>query len=310
MKENNNSKEDKRGNKKVKIVNENLTVEVSYTLDQLKDMKDKKEIVIGTVQKFKPDECLIIDLGNDILAEMPLKEFEDSENVAISAVISKVGKHIMGYVDNIDSNGRVYLSRAKLQKDYKETSLKELKVGTVFTTTILSLAPFGAFVDMGIGVLGLLPIGDVSIARFSNIRDVFKIGNPITVVYKGKTQNGYVVSHKELLGTWEENLADFKFGEFCQGIIREIKSYGAFIEIAPNLTGLADFPEEFDIHIGDSVCVMLKSANAEKLKVKLQIVSISDAPYKVRYNYKITEGIISKWRYTPKDSVKEIKTDF
>lgn len=294
----------------MRVINEGIKLSTSYDLKDLYKIYEKHDVVSGTVIKFNPEDGFSIDLGNNIIAKMSLEDFEDSKNISLNSAILKVGKNIMAYIKNIDENNIVYLNRALLQSDYKKEKLENLKVGTVFNTTVISLASFGAFVDMGIGILGLLPIGDVSIARFSNIRDVFKVGDNITVVYKGKSDNGYVVSHKELLGTWEENLADFKYGEFCQGIIREIMPYGAFIEIAPNLTGLADFPEGFDIHTGDSVCVMLKSSNPEKLKVKLQIVSISEVPYKIKYNYKIKDGILSEWRYTPIGSNKQICSKF
>ena len=207
-------------------------------------------------------------------------------------------------------DGIVYVNRVRLQNEYKNNILSKLEIGTIFDTVVLSVAPFGVFVDMGKGVLGLLPIGDVSIARFSNIKEVFKKGDTIKVVYKGMSKGGYVVSHKELLGTWEENLQDFRIGEYCQGIVREVKSYGVFIELAPNLTGLAELPENCDIHLGDSVCIQLKSVNKEKLKVKLYIVSISDSPYKVKYNYKINDGVLKEWNYTPKESIKQINTIF
>lgn len=293
----------------MRIVNENIQVNTTYTLEGLSKMIETKEIVLGTVIKFNPDEGLIIDLGNNIVGKMQVSNFEDGNSNPLTGIVNKVGKNIMACVEKVDNN-IVYLNRAKLQKEYKENELDNLEVGCVFTTTVLSIASFGVFVDMGVGVVGLLPIGDVSIARFSSLRDVFKVGDSVTVVYKGKTDNGYVVSHKELLGTWEENLKDFKRGEYCQGIIREIKSYGAFIEIAPNLTGLADFPENIEIHAGDSVCVMLKSANPEKLKVKLQIISVSEIPYKVKYNYKIKDGVLKEWQYTPDSSIKQIKTVF
>ena len=166
------------------------------------------------------------------------------------------------------------------------------------------------FVDLGYGVLGLLPIGDVSIARFPSIFDVFSVGDDIKVVYKGLYATGYVVTHKELLGTWEENLKEFKMGEYCQGIIRDLKPYGAFIEITPNLTGLAEIPEYMDLDIGDSVCVKLKNTNPEKLKVKLSIVSKSNSEYKLKFKYKITQGVIKEWNYTPFGSMKCIKTEF
>ena len=75
---------------------------------------------------------------------MSLEDFEDSKNISLNSAILKVGKNIMAYIKNIDENNIVYLNRALLQSDYKKEKLENLKVGTVFNTTVISLASFGA----------------------------------------------------------------------------------------------------------------------------------------------------------------------
>lgn len=297
----------KRG-KFLKIIDENIPIG-NYTIDDLYNLKSSNQKIVATVSKFHEESGIILDLGNDLLGYMYPSDFEDSEEVSNGTIISFIGRNIMAYIEDIVDN-TVYLSRAKVQKEYKENFLTLLEPGTIIDTRVLSIAPFGVFVDLGYGVLGLLPIGDVSIARFPSIFDVFSVGDDIKVVYKGLYATGYVVTHKELLGTWEENLKEFKMGEYCQGIVRDLKPYGAFIEITPNLTGLAEIPEYMDLDIGDSVCVKLKNTNPEKLKVKLSIVSKSNSEYKLKFKYKITQGVIKEWNYTPFGSMKCIKTEF
>lgn len=279
-------------------------------ITSLSDYNSKRGLCVsGAVVKYINESGLVIDLNNGIKGLISIDDFEDTEKISNIALINKVGQVVFGEIKGI-TDTYVLLSRKNLQSAYKKNFLNTLTPGTVFDTTVLSLAPFGAFVDIGYGIPALLPIGDIMIARFSNIKEVIKVGMHLKVVYKGIVNNGYVVSHKELLGTWEENISNFKSGEFCQGIIRETKPYGAFIEIAPNLTGLADYPSDFNIHVGDSVCVLFKSYNPEKLKVKLSIVRISDVSYHVNYDYFVKEGILTDWVYTPKDSMKKIETKF
>ena len=58
-------------------------------------------------------------------------------------------------------------------------------------------------------------------------------------------ENGRIsLSHKELLGTWEENAERFCAGETVSGIIRSVENYGAFVELTPNLAGLAETKRE------------------------------------------------------------------
>ena len=55
------------------------------------------------------------------------------------------------------------------------------------------------------------------------------------------------LSHKELLGTWKENADRFHVGETVSGIVRSVESYGVFIELSPNLAGLAEPREGVEV---------------------------------------------------------------
>lgn len=70
------------------------------------------------------------------------------------------------------------------------------------------------------------------------------------------------MTHKELLGTWMENASWFCPGETVRGTVRSVKEYGSFIELTPNLSGLADAREKLDP--GDGVSVYIKSIRPEK----------------------------------------------
>lgn len=293
----------------MKIINESIDNNQLYSLDDFKKFAGTTQVVQATVVSYHEDEGIIFDLGNNIKGYMLPFNFDEGSTYPKNTIISFIGRKIQAYVDSVEED-TVYLNRVNLQIDYKLNFLDNLKIGSIIDTKVLSLAPFGVFVDLGYGILGLLPIGDISIARFSNINDVFSKGDDIKVIYRGMGKSGYIVSHKELLGTWEENLADFRVGEYCQGVVRELKPYGAFIELSPNFTGLAEVPQGFPIKVGDTVCVKLKSANPEKLKVKLSLVSPGHSEYKVKYTYKTQEGVIKYWRYTPENSQKCIETVF
>ena len=73
------------------------------------------------------------------------------------------------------------------------------------------------------------------------------------------------LSHKELLGTWEENAAMFAPGQTVTGVIRSIEDYGIFVELTPNLAGLAE-PRP-DVFIGQQASVYIKSIIREKMKI-------------------------------------------
>ena len=76
-------------------------------------------------------------------------------------------------------------------------------------------------------------------SRISHPSDRFRTGQDIYAVVTDVDQTLRVsLSHKELLGTWEENAALFSSGETVSGIVRSVEHYGVFVELAPNLAGL------------------------------------------------------------------------
>ena len=86
-----------------------------------------------------------------------------------------------------------------------------------------------------------------------------------------KEQNRVSFTYKELLGTWEDNIKEFKQGTVVQGIVRdtEKEKNGIFIELTPNLVGLAEYKD--NIEYGQNVSVFIKKIIPEKKKVKLLI---------------------------------------
>ncbi len=113
----------------------------------------------------------------------------------------------------------------------------------------------------------------MSVSRIKSPYERFQIGQDIDVMVKDidKEKNRVSFTYKELLGTWEENIKDFKQGTVVKGIARETEKdkNGIFIELKPNLVGLAEYKE--NIKYGQDVDVYIKKIIPEKKKVKLLI---------------------------------------
>ena len=85
-------------------------------------------------------------------------------------------------------------------------------------------------------------------------------------------ENGKIsLSYKDTLGTWEENAQKFSVGMNIKGIIRETEKNknGVFIEITPNLVGMAEYRE--GLEYGKTVDVHIKKIDYDKKKIKLVI---------------------------------------
>lgn len=230
------------------------------------------------------------------------------------AMISRVNKPVCFKITSLERapGGAVIpmLSRRDAQVECMEAYVKKLLPGDVIDGRVTHLDSFGCFVDIGCGLPSLIPIDAISISRISHPRDRFSPGQAIKVIVRGVDENGRIsLSHKELLGTWEENAALFSPGETVSGVVRSVESYGVFVELAPNLAGLAE-PRE-GTAVGQQASVYIKSLIPERMKVKLILVDSFDGPLPLRETrYFLDTKHIDRWRYSPESAERVIETVF
>jgi small subunit ribosomal protein S1 len=135
---------------------------------------------------------------------------------------------------------------------------------------------------------------------------------PIKAVIKSidRDHSRIYVSHKELLGTWNENVSLFSIGQTVAGTVRSIEPYGIFVELAPNLAGLAEYRE--GVSVGQRAAVYIKNIIPEKMKVKLVLVDAYGAgtPPDYGFDYFDAGNHIDQWVYSPQECEKVIMTAF
>lgn len=248
---------------------------------------------------------------------------QNDEPIKDIAIITRVGKPVCFKVISIEAFGDTYnviLSRKKAQIECRNFYLSSLQTGDIIPATVTHLDRFGAFVDIGCGIPSLLSIDCISVSRISHPSDRLFSGQKLDVIVKSNdTETGRIyVTLKELLGTWEENANQFCVGQTVSGIVRSIESYGVFIELAPNLAGLAELKEDHplanSIEVGDSVSVYIKSILPDRMKIKLILIDFNTYPSKttpIHYfiNTKETHHI-DVWKYSPNKSTKLIESVF
>ncbi len=218
------------------------------------------------------------------------------------AILSRVGKPTCFTITNLSVDGggkpHLQLSRRAAQEQAIAWLLENSEPGAVLPARVTHLENFGAFVDLGCGVTSLIPLENISAARIPHPSARFRVGQDILVLVTGIDSDAcrFYLSHKELLGTWMENAADFAPGDAVTGIVRGIRDYGIFIELTPNLSGLADWRP--GLESGDAVSVYIKSIRPDTRKIKLQIIQgLGPAETMPALKYYITDGIVENWHY-------------
>lgn len=229
------------------------------------------------------------------------------------ALISRVNKIVCFKVRELNSGSdgslTAKLSRREAQEECQRNYIEKLRAGDIIEAKVTHLEQFGSFVDIGCGIPSLIPIDTISVSRISHPSDRMKVGQMIYAAVKSNESARICLTHKELLGTWEENAADYEVGETVSGIVRSVESYGIFVELTPNLAGLAETRD--GITAGMHVSVYIKAIIPEKMKVKLVIVDSCDSHDEVLdFKYRFRESHINKWRYSPEQSDKIIESIF
>ncbi|MBQ1202567.1 MAG: 30S ribosomal protein S1 [Loktanella sp.] len=264
------------------------------------------------------------DVEHNLIVQLPCGEGiiphdEGAQGIAEGttkdiALISRVGKPVCFVVTGFEQTGdvcRPVLSRRVAQERCREEFLNHLRPGDVVPARVTRLETFGAFCDIGCGLVALMPIADISVSRISHPTDRLAVGMEIRTVVSTMENGRICLSLRELLGTWEENAALFSEGETVSGVVRSVESYGIFIELTPNLAGLAELHPDMDVRVGQQAAVFIKGMNPEKMKVKLALIDVMDGESKpAPLRYFITEGPITQWRYSPSGSQRVIERAF
>ncbi len=293
---------------------EKLATKRGYTEEELIRAAEKGEILEAAAYMCDNDHNLLLDLGSmkglipRLEGAIGIKEGTTRD----IALISRVGKAVCFTVDEIksDPEGKAFalLSRKNAQKICRDEMLVRHRVGDIINARITHLESFGAFCDIGCGNIALLPIDSISVSRISHPRDRFSVGDDIRVIIKQIDGGRITLSHKELLGTWEENAAEFSAGETVYGIVRSVESYGVFVELTPNLAGLAEVRS--DVYVGQKTSVFIKSMIPEKMKIKLIIIDSFNSEYRSQTKYFYEGEHIDSFTYSPEGAPKKIETVF
>ena len=122
---------------------------------------------------------------------------------------------------------------------------KSIVPGAVLTGRVASVVDFGAFVDLGGGIQGLLHVSEMSWSRATNAHDVVSTGDQITVKVL-RVDDDAQKTQKISLGLkqlqddpWTSAAAAYEVGQVRTGRVTRVMEFGAFVELEPGIEGLA-----------------------------------------------------------------------
>jgi small subunit ribosomal protein S1 len=162
----------------------------------------------------------------------------------------QIGKTYTFKITQLRRGGEdVVLSRRAVLEEERGEEAKAVRAtlieGAVMQGHVVGTAPFGAFVDLGAGVLGLVHISELSHKRIQSVEDAVAVGDTVRVrVLKLKESGRISLSIRRAEeDPWTDVDSRFEVGKVYPGTVQRLAGFGAFVELAPGIEALAPASE-------------------------------------------------------------------
>ncbi|WCF11755.1 S1 RNA-binding domain-containing protein (plasmid) [Paenibacillus thiaminolyticus] len=186
-----------------------------------------------------------------------------------------IGREVSFMVKEIDSDkGVVICSRKDAQAVLKESIVERLREGEVFNAQVINILRYGAYVEID-GVTGLLKNIDFA-EDYTSIGEVLKVGDSVNVKLKKISSNNRLIF--EAIEKYKNpTIMEFDMLERDQvtfGVVRNVKPFGVYVNIAPGVDALAPLPGTGEIEEGMKVSFRITQVRPEEKRVRGKIVKI------------------------------------
>ena len=215
------------------------------------------------------------------------------DNVRTENPAAHVGQTYTFRVLEYRNGGKdIVVSRRKHLEDQQQAEAAEARKsivpGAVITGRVASVRDFGAFVDLGGGIQGLLHVSEMGWTRVNDPNEVVAPGDQITVQVLRVDDATQKISLglKQLQDDpWADVATRYKVGEVRTGRVTRIADFGAFVELEPGFIGLVPAAESgvdrgTDLRkvlpIGSEVEVVVLEVNADARRIRLSRKAVAE----------------------------------
>jgi small subunit ribosomal protein S1 len=206
-----------------------------------------------------------------------------------------VGQELECKIIELDRNrNNVVLSRRAFleesQSEGRKKFLESLKKGERRHGTVSSIVNFGAFVDIGGGVDGLVHVSELSWKHVDHPSEVAAVGQEVDVEVLDVDLERERVS-LSLKATQEDPWREFErkhqAGEVISGTVTKLVPFGAFVRVGEGIEGLVHISELSDQHVespeqvvsvGQPVRVKVVDVDVSRRRISLSMRRVAEEP--------------------------------
>lgn len=265
----------------------------------LSKLKADQEEVWTDVEKYFEEQTIVTAkvtkaIKGGLLVDIGVPCFLPQSQVASdyrNNLPSLVGQDIPVKVTEFDKRLRRIIAshRAAMQvirQKQKKEFFTKIQPGDIYEGTVNGIAEFGAFVDIGYGVEGLVHLSELTYGRRRPVEEIVQKKDKVKVkVLKVDAETGKVsLSIKQTKPhPWETIEEDYPVGMILEGAVIRILTFGAIIELSEGVTGLLHISQisndkirkvEDVLKVGDVVKVRVLEVLKEERKVKLSMKGV------------------------------------
>lgn len=206
-------------------------------------------------------------------------------------------------LDFDDEKKRISLGLKQLTKNPWNELTASLEVGSKIKGKVVTVADYGAFVELSPGIEGLIHVSEMSWSQhLKNPQDFMKVGDEVEAVILSfdKDEQKMSLGIKQLTpDPWENIEAKYTIGSKHKGIVRNLTNYGLFIELEEGVDGLVHVsdlswskkikhPAEFTKK-GEEMDVMVLEIDRENRRLSLGHKQLDENPWET-FEGIFTEG--------------------
>lgn len=184
-------------------------------------------------------------------------------------------------IDVNEEEDKLIASEKAVWETKQESVISKYKVGDVVEGEVTAVTDFGAFVKFDENLEGLVHISEIAWQRIEDPRDVLKVGDTVRAEIINIEGSKIFLSMKKLItDPWKHVANKYKLGQKVQGKVLKINPFGLFVELDPDIHGLAHISELSnkpvrDVHefarVGDEFEFTIVSIDPENHRLGLSL---------------------------------------
>jgi small subunit ribosomal protein S1 len=253
--------------------------------------------VKGKIVSLK-DYGAFIELEDGIEGLIHVSEMSWTERVKHPSKLFKVGDDVECKVLEVDPrNKRISLGVKQLQNNPWDELENKFPVGTIIEEgSVRSITDFGLFVDVGVGIDGLVHVSDISWnKKVAHPSEKYKKGDVVRTVVLGidKANEKFSLGVKQLeRDPWDNIKSRYRTGQGIDGFVTKLADFGAFVELEEGVEGLVYVSEISEqriekpgdvLKVGDKVRAEILSIEPKERRISLSMKQLNRSEERSHY---------------------------